>query len=118
LVMSNGEMTLKEQAREYRQVLREHLDTLEARLQALEAEQDQPTDATVVEIRELEVDTCGGWYEATIPAIGNYAYVGAGLTVQEAYDNLMACKREIEAEPPYTGHAAASTMKVNVRWGG
>ena len=41
-------------------------------------------------------DADGGGYMATIPELGEMAYVGDGETEQEAYENLMQCKRDIE----------------------
>lgn len=50
-----------------------------------------------VEIHRIPEDQ-GGGYTATIPSLGEYAFVGDGETPQEAYENLQSAKKELFAD--------------------
>ncbi len=50
-----------------------------------------------IHIRELPAADGGGWI-ASIPSLGEAAYVGDGDTPEAALANLMTCKREIEED--------------------
>ena len=49
----------------------------------------------VVLVQRIRPDL-GGGFAAMCPCLGDMAATGSGATVQEAYDNLMECIREIE----------------------
>ncbi|MDO8684131.1 MAG: toxin-antitoxin system HicB family antitoxin [Armatimonadota bacterium] len=50
-----------------------------------------------VEIRQID-SSLGGGYIASIPSLGYQAFVGDGETLEEAYANLQAAKKEIFAD--------------------
>ena len=50
-----------------------------------------------VEIRRID-DSLGGGYMASIPSLGSYAFLGDGATPQQAYDNLLATKKQVFEE--------------------